>query len=130
MHDNWIRGTANGKYTIEMAGFLRELGRVFARYSQFNLRDGVFPILRCPVPSTHAAIYRILDFRGPGSRCGKQLWIHRARALLSTVLPPMSKKLDFNLCRRVLRPSTFTGTLSDPQVTPANRAETRAALKP
>jgi hypothetical protein len=42
----------------------------------------------------------------------------------------LSKKLDFQLLREGASAYNVTGTLSEPQIAPAHRAETQAALKP
>jgi len=70
-----------------------------------------------------------LDFAGPGRDAGKQLWIHRARALWSTVLPP-EQELDFKLVQEGASAFKRHGHSFRSTGDARDRAETRAALKP
>jgi len=132
MHDDWIRGTANGKYTIEMAGFsFAELAASARGTLQFTLRDGALPhIALSGSPLRMRRFIGSLDFRGPRVEMREATLDSPSASFVVNGTASMSKKLDFKLVQEGASAFNVTGTLSDPQVTPANRAETRAALKP
>jgi len=132
MHDDWIRGTANGRYTIEMAGVSSpELAASSHGTLQFNLRDGALPhIALSGSPLRMRRFIGSLDFRGPRVEMREATLDSPSASFVVNGTASMSKKLDFKLVQEGASAFNVTGTLSDPQVTPANRAETRAALKP
>ncbi len=132
MHDDWIRGTANGKYTIDMAGFSSaELAASAHGTLQFTLRDGALPhIALAASPLRVRRFTGSLDFRGPQVEMRDATLDVPGASFVVNGTAFKSKKLDFKLVQEGVSAFNVTGTLSDPQVAPANRAETRAALKP
>jgi hypothetical protein len=132
MHDDWIRGTANGKYTIEVAGFSSaELIASAHGTLQFSLRDGALPhIALAASPLRVRRFTGSLDFRGPQVEMREATLDSPSASFTVSGTASMSKRLDFKLLQEGASAFNVTGTLSDPQVAPAHRAETRAALKP
>ena len=132
MHNDWIRGTANGQYTIELAGSTSaELAGSAQGSLQFDLRDGALP--RIAVAGAPLRVRRFtgsLDFRGPQIEMRDATLDSPSASFTVNGTASMSKKLDFKLVQEGASTLTVTGTLADPQVAPARRSETRAALKP
>jgi len=132
MHNDWIRGTANGQYTIELAGSTSaELAASAQGSLQFDLRDGALP--RIAVAGAPLRVRRFtgsLDFRGPQIQMRDATLDSPSASFTVNGTASMSKKLDFKLVQEGASTLTVTGTLADPQVAPARRSETRAALKP
>ncbi len=132
MHDDWIRGTVNARYMIEMNGLsLGELASSARGTLQFNMREGVL---------SHIALagspLRVRRFTGSMELRDRQIAMKEATldspaaSFVVNGTASLSKKLDFQLVKEGASAYNVTGTLSEPQVAPAHRAETQAALKP
>lgn len=132
MRDNWISGTANAKYQIELMGYSStELLNSARGDLHFDMRDGVLPhILLATAP------LRVRRFQGTlGLRRGD---VELLQATLDSPTASyvvsgrasIGRKLDFKLVSDGSPGLTVTGTLSDPRVAPIHRPETQAALKP
>jgi AsmA family/AsmA-like C-terminal region len=132
MHDDWIHGTASGKYTIEMAGYSSaELAASAHGILQFNLRDGTLPhIALAGSPLRVRRFTGSLDFRGPQIEMREGTLDSPNASFAVSGSASLNKRLDFKLVQEGAPAFNVTGTLFDPQVTSASRAETRAALKP
>jgi hypothetical protein len=153
MGDEWISGSANAKYQMELAGFSSaELMASAKGTMRFEMRDGGLPhIVVASVP------LRVRRFTGVFTLLQGEVQLQEATleapsATYSvTGTASMNRKLNFRLVPegsasgeaavparldgRDARPSirgglTVTGTLSDPIVSLARRSETEAALKP
>ena len=132
MRDNWIGGTANAKYQVELAGYsFTELVTSARGDIRFEMRDGVLGhIVLATAP------LRFREFKG-------LLAVHQGEAELmqGTLESPTAsyavsgkastgRRLDFKLLPEGSPGLIVTGTLSDPRVVPIHRPETQAALKP
>jgi hypothetical protein len=153
MSDDWINGSANAKYQMELAGFsAADLTASAKGTLHFEMRDGVLPhIVVASVP------LRVRRFTGLLSLSAGEIQLQDASleapaaTYAVTGTASMTRKLDFRLvpegsdsgetgvpagldgrdARPPIRSSlTVTGTLSDPVLSTAHRSETEAALKP
>jgi hypothetical protein len=115
-----------------MAGFSSaELAASAHGTLQFTLRDGDLPhIALAGSPLRVRRFTGSLDFRGPQVEMRDATLDVPGASFVVNGTASTSKKLDFKLVQEGVSAFNVTGTLSDPQVAPANRAETRAALKP
>jgi hypothetical protein len=153
MGNQWISGSANARYQMELAGFSSaELTASAKGTLHFEMRDGGLPhIVVASVP------LRVRRFTGLLSLSEGEIQFQQATLEAPTATyavtgtASMTRKLDFRLVPegsdsgeagvparpdgREARPSirgslAVTGTLSDPVVSTAHRSETEAALKP
>jgi hypothetical protein len=153
MSDDWINGSANAKYQMQLAGFsAADLTASAKGTLHFEMRDGVLPhIVVASVP------LRVRRFTGLLSLSEGEIQLQDASleapaaTYAVTGTASMTRKLDFRLvpegsdsgetgvpagldgrdARPPIRSSlTVTGTLSDPVLSTAHRSETEAALKP
>jgi uncharacterized protein involved in outer membrane biogenesis len=131
MHDDWVSGTANAEYQIELTGFSSsELVNSARGELHFDMRDGALPHL-----TLTAARLRVRRFTG--LMAVRQGDIELQQAILEsptvsyavTGKASMGGKLDFKLVPEGSAGLMVTGTLSDPRVAPVHRPETQAALK-
>jgi hypothetical protein len=131
MHDDWISGTANAEYQIELTGFSSpDLVSSARGELHFDMRDGALPHL-----TLAAAPLRVRRFTG--RMAVRQGEIELQQAILEsptlsyavTGRASLSRKLDFKLVPDGSAGLVVTGTLSDPRVAPVHRPETQAALK-
>lgn len=132
MHDDWIRGTVNARYIIEMSGLsFGDLATSASGTVQFNMREGALSHM-----TLAGSPLRVRRFTGSMEFRDGQIAIKEATldSLGATFVvhgtASLSKKLDFQLLKEGASAYNVTGTLSEPQVAPAHRAETQAALKP
>jgi len=132
MHQNWVSGTATGKYQIEMAGLSADDLFDSAKADlHFTMRDGTFP--RVLVSSAPLHVRR---FSGALSLRKGDVELEQATlesptatyAVTGTVSD--SRKLDLKLVPDGSAGLTVTGTLAEPRVAAIRRPETQAALKP
>jgi uncharacterized protein involved in outer membrane biogenesis len=132
MHDDWIRGTLNARYMIDMSGqTFGELTSSAYGTVQFNMRDGA--LSRIVLAGSPLRVRRFA-----GSLEIREGQVEVREATLDS--PPatftvngtasLSKKLDFHFVKEGASGFNVTGTLSEPQVAPAHRNDTQAALKP
>jgi len=132
MHDDWIRGTLNAHYMIDMSGLsFGELTSSAHGTLQFNMHDGALPhIVLAGSP------LRVRRFAGSLEIRDGQLEVRDATldspSTIFTVngTASMRKTLDFRFVKEGASGFNVTGTLFDPQVSPAPPNETQAALKP
>jgi AsmA family/AsmA-like C-terminal region len=132
MHDDWIRGTLNARYMIDMSGqSVSELTSSAHGTVQFNMRDGALShILLAGSP------LRVRRFAGSLEIRDGQVEVREATLDSPTATftvngtASLSRKLDFQFVKEGATGFNVTGTLSEPQVAPAHRNETQAALKP
>lgn len=153
MGDEWISGSANAKYQMELAGFsAADLTESAKGTLHFEMREGALPhIVLASVP------LRVRRFTGTLTLLQGEIQVQEATleapsATYSvTGTASMNRKLDFRLLpegsaseetgvsarldgrdgrRSIPGGLTVTGTLSEPRVSPARRSETEAALKP
>lgn len=132
MHDDWIRGTVNARYIIEMSGLsFGDLATSASGTVQFNMREGALSHM-----TLAGSPLRVRRFTGSMEFRDGQIAMKEATldSLGATFVvhgtASLSKKLDFQLLKEGASAYNVTGTLSEPQVAPAHRAETQAALKP
>jgi hypothetical protein len=153
MGDEWISGSANAKYQMELAGFTAADLTASAKGTlHFEMREGALPhIVLASVP------LRVRRFTGMLTLLQGEVQVQEATleapsATYSvTGTASMNRKLDFRLLpegsaseeagasarpdgrdgrRSISGGLTVTGTLSEPRVSPTRRSETEAALKP
>jgi len=153
MGDEWISGSANAKYQMELAGFsAADLTASAKGTLHFEMREGALPhIVLASVP------LRVRRFTGMLTLLQGEVQVQEATleapsATYSvTGTASMNRKLDFRLLpegsaseeagasarpdgrdarRSIPGGLTVTGTLSEPRVSPTRRSETEAALKP
>jgi hypothetical protein len=132
MHDPWISGTVSAKYKIDMTGLASgELAGSAKGSVQFNMRDGSLPHI-----ALASGPLRVRRFTGLLALHDGQVEIQEgvldspSASFAVTGKASLSRKLDFKLAQEGSAPWSVTGTLAEPRVALANRAETRAALKP
>ena len=132
MHDNWINGTANARYKIEIRGLSSgELAGSANGTLQFSMRDGVLPhIMLAGGPLRVRRFTGRLDFHGGEVEMQEAILDSPSASFAVTGTASMNRKLDFKLVQEGSSAFSVTGTLSEPRVAPARHAETRAALKP
>lgn len=132
MHENWIVGTASAKYKVETAGrSAADLSQSAKGAIDFNMRDGSLPrILLAGSP------LKVRRFAGSLMLHDGQVEIQDAALDSNTTAFVVSgavsanRKLDFKLIQDGSPRISVAGTLGEPRVSSARRAETRAALKP
>ena len=131
MNNDWIEGTADASFDVTGSGnSFRELLSHSDCQLQFAMRNGSLPHIEIPGSPLPLPVHR---FSGE-LRLKKNVWELSAGRLESrdgiyqvtgTVSP--DSQVDFVLTRGDELSWTLTGTLADPQVAPADRAETRSA---
>lgn len=132
MGNNWISGSANSKYQLELAGFSSaELLASAKGNLRFEMRDGALPhLVVASLP------LRVRRFTGMLTLLRGEVQLQEASLEAPTATyavtgtASMNRKLDFRLVPEGSAGFTVTGTLSEPRVSPAHRSETEAALKP
>ncbi len=132
MHEDWIRGTSNGRYMVEMSGLSSaELMSSAHGTLQFNMRDGIFPhIVLAGSPLRVRRFTGSMDFRDAQIEI-REATLDSPNAIFTvTGTAALGRTLDFKLVQEGAPSFNVTGTLGDPQTVPAHRAETQAALKP
>jgi hypothetical protein len=131
MHDNWISGTANGKYQIELTGFsVPDLVSSAKGDLHFDMWDGVLPHLTLTTTPLRVRRFTgLLAIRQSEIELQQAILESSTASYAVTGKASMSRKLDFKLVPEGSAGLTVTGTLSDPRVAPAHRPETQAALK-
>lgn len=132
MHDNWISGTANAKYQIDLAGlFSAELANSAKGSLHFDMRDGALPhILLTSTPLRVRHFTGMLAVRQGEIEFQEATLDSPTSSYAVTGKASQSRKLDFKLVPEGAPGLTVTGTLSEPRVAPVHRPETQAALKP
>jgi hypothetical protein len=132
MHDNWITGTANVKYQIDLAGYSSsEILDSAEGNLSFDMRDGALPhILVAALPLRVRHFTGILTLRQGAVQLQQATLESPTTNYAVTGKASMSRKLDFKLVPEGSPGMTVTGTLSEPRVSPVRRPETQAALKP
>jgi hypothetical protein len=132
MHDDWIRGTVSARYIIDMSGMsFADLASSARGTLQFNMREGVLSHI-----TLAGSPLRVRRFIGSLELHDSQIAMNEATldspsgTFVVNGAASLSKKLDFQLLREGASAYNVTGTLSEPQIAPAHRAETQAALKP
>ena len=132
MGDNWISGTANARYQMDLSGFSSAEMLASARGTvRFDVQDGALPHL-----TLTTAPLRVRRFTGLMAVRQGEVELQDATLesptanYVVTGKALMSRKLDFKLVPEGSPGLTVTGTLSDPRVAPVRKPETEAALKP
>ncbi len=131
MNDDWITGTADGKFELEGSGdsfhdlLARSDGKV-----QFVMRNGSLPHVEIPGSLAPLPVHRFTGelhlkkgaWELPAGRLESHDGIYQVRGLAS-----LGKGFDFVLTRGDEKSWSLTGTLAKPHVTPVNRTEAKRA---
>jgi hypothetical protein len=131
MHDNWITGTANAKYQIDLTGYSSaELLSTVQGNLRFDMRDGALPhILLATAPLRVRHFTGLLAIRQGAVELEQATLESPTASYAVSGKASMSRKLDFKLVPEGSPGVSVTGTLSEPRVSPVHRPETQAALK-
>jgi uncharacterized protein involved in outer membrane biogenesis len=130
--DDWISGSANAKYQVDLAGFSSaELISSAKGRLHFEMGDGALPhIVVATVPLRVRRFTGMLTFRQGEFQLQEATLESPATTYVVTGTASLNRKLDFRLVPEGSAGLTVTGTLAEPRVSPARRSETEAALKP
>lgn len=132
MHDPWISGTAKAEYELHFTGWsLAELSPAAKGTLRFEARDGELRHI-----TLNGAALPMRHFGGTLALEHGALELQRATlvALEASYTvsgkASLSGKLDVTLWRQDAPAYRIVGTLAEPVVSAARKAETRASLKP
>ena len=130
--DDWISGSANAKYQVDLAGFSSvELISSAKGRLHFEMGDGALPhIVAATVPLRVRRFTGMLTFRQGEFQMQEATLESPATTYVVTGTASLNRKLDFRLVPEGSAGLTVTGTLAEPRVSPVRRSETEAALKP
>ena len=127
MKDDWITGTADGRFDVDGYGdSFRELVARSNGKLQFVMRNGTLPHIEIPGSSVPLPVHR---FSGelrlkqnawglPGARLESRDGIYQVSGTVSA-----DSEFDFVLTRGGEQSWTLTGPLDEPRVAPSDRAE-------
>src|SRR5208337_115233 len=131
MNDDWIAGTADGKFELEGSGdsFRDLLARSDGKL-QFVMRNGSLPHIEIPGSSPPLLVHRFAGelhlkkgtWELPAGRLESHDGIYQVRGKASS-----ASGFDFLLTRGDEKSWSLTGTLAHPRVTPVNRTEAKRA---
>jgi len=131
MNDDWITGTADGKFELEGTGdsFRDLLGRSDGRL-QFVMRNGSLPHIEIPGSSAPLPVHRFAGelhlkkgaWEFSAGRLESHDGIYQVRGSVSP-----GKGFDFVLTRGDEKSWSLTGTLAKPHVSPFDRTEAKRA---
>ncbi len=131
MNDDWIAGTADGKFELEGSGdsFRDLLARSDGKL-QFLMRNGSLPHIEIPGSSPPLLVHRFAGelhlkkgtWELPAGRLESHDGIYQVRGKASS-----ASGFDFLLTRGDEKSWSLTGTLANPRVTPVNRTEAKRA---
>jgi hypothetical protein len=132
MHQNWVTGTATGRYQIEMAGLSGDdLFDSANADLHFTMRDGVFPhVLVSSAPLHVRRFTGTLTLRKGDIELQQATLESPTTTYAVTGTVSDNRKLDLKLVPDGSAGLTVTGTLAEPRVAVIRRPETQAALKP
>ncbi|MGO9404303.1 MAG: AsmA family protein [Terriglobales bacterium] len=131
MNDDWIAGTADGKFELEGSGdsFRDLLGRSDGRL-QFVMRNGSLPHIEIPGSPAPLPVHRFTGelhlkktaWELSAGRLESHDGVYQVRGIASP-----GKGFDFVLTRGDEKSWSLTGTFAKPQVAPINRTEAKRA---
>ena len=130
--DNWISGSANARYQVDLAGFSSaELMESAKGTLHFEMEDGALPhVVLANLPLRVRRFTGMLTLREGDVQLQDAALESPATTYVVTGTASLNRKLDFRLVPEGSAGWTVTGTLAQPKVSPARRSETEAALKP
>lgn len=130
--DNWISGSANARYEVDLAGFSSaELMESAKGTLHFEMEDGALPhVVLANLPLRVRRFTGMLTLREGDVQLQDAALESPATTYVVTGTASLNRKLDFRLVPEGSTGWTVTGTLAQPKVSPARRSETEAALKP